>query len=58
MATVLFRCPNLGIHVQGWFTDDGSDNGGEIYESVTCAACAQLHLVNPTTGKVLGGDED
>lgn len=58
MATVLFHCPNTGMRVQGWFADNGSENGGETYETVVCAACSRLHLVNPKTGKTVGADEE
>jgi hypothetical protein len=58
MATVLFLCPNTGDRVQGWFADDGSGDGGETYEGVTCLACRQIHMINPRTGKVLGTDEE
>jgi hypothetical protein len=58
MATRVFLCPHTGQPVQGWFADDGSENGGDTYESVTCLACNQLHMVNPRTGKVLGADEE
>src|SRR5262249_8019417 len=34
--------------------DDGSENGGDTYEGVTCLACGQVHMVSPKTGKVLG----
>ncbi len=27
------------------------------YEAVTCTVCAQVHLVNPVTGKMAGQDE-
>jgi hypothetical protein len=57
MATVLFRCPNTGDRVQGWFVDDVSGDS-ETYEAVTCLACRQVHMVNPRTGKVLGTDEE
>jgi hypothetical protein len=57
MPTVLFRCPNVGVHVQGWLSDDGSEDGDETYQSVTCLACRRMHLVNPKSGKVLGGEE-
>ena len=30
----------------------------EDYQTVTCLACQQVHLVNPTTGKVLGEDDE
>jgi len=54
MAAFLFRCPNTGLHVQGWVADDGSeDAGGETYEGVLLGL-HQLHMVNPRTDKVLG----
>jgi len=58
MATRVFFCPHTGQRVQGWFADDGSENGGDTYQGVTCLACNQLHMVNPRTGKVLGADEE
>jgi len=56
MAAFLFRCPNTGMHVQGWFADNG-DDGDAFYEATECLACRRLHFVNPRTGKVLGADE-
>jgi hypothetical protein len=58
MATFLFTCPRIGIPVQGWFVDDGAENGGDTYEPVTCLACRQVHMVNPRTGRILGADEE
>jgi hypothetical protein len=58
MATRVFLCPHTGQQVQGWFADDGSRNGGDTYEGVTCSACGQVQMVNPKTGKVLGADEE
>jgi hypothetical protein len=58
MATRVFLCPNVGIHVQGWFADNGSENGDNTYQSVSCLACQQVHLVNPATGKVLGAEDE
>jgi hypothetical protein len=55
--TFIFRCPNLGVKVQGFFADDASGNG-ETYESVTCLACRQMHLVNRSTREVLGADDE
>jgi hypothetical protein len=57
MFTIVYRCPNTGLQVQGWFADDGSVNGRETYQAVSCAACQQLHFVNPKTGKTLGANE-
>ncbi len=49
MAPFLFRCPNTGLHVQGWVADDGSEDTDETYETVSCGACLQVHLVSPRT---------
>ncbi len=57
MATLIYRCPTTGLNVQAWFADRASDDGGETFEAVTCAACRQLHLVNPKTGRVVGGED-
>ena len=58
MATLIYRCPATGINVQAWFADDATEAGGDAYETVTCAACRSVHLVNPKTGKTLGNSED
>jgi len=58
MALFLYRCPNLRFQVQGCVPDDAALDGGETYESVTCTACRQTHLVNPATGKVLGFEDE
>jgi hypothetical protein len=58
MTTLLFTCPNTGSRVQGWFADDGSEAGGDVYEGVTCLACRQVHMVHRQTGRVLGADEE
>ena len=58
MATVVFLCPNVGVHVQGWFAGDGTADNDQSYESVACLACQQLHFVNKATGKVLGAGDD
>ena len=56
MAPFLYRCPTVGRHVQAWIADDSSDE--DTYATVSCLACRQVHLVNPSTGKVLGADEE
>jgi hypothetical protein len=57
MATLVDRCPTTGLNVQGWFADDPSSDEGDVYETVTCLACTRVHLINRTTGRVLGGGE-
>jgi hypothetical protein len=41
--------------VQGWVADDLSYDDLN-YVQVICLVCAQAHLVNPKTGKVLAED--
>jgi hypothetical protein len=57
MPPFLYRCPNTGQNVQGFTAEEvnGNDN---VYETITCLACQQVHLVNPGTGKVLGADDE
>jgi len=55
-TTFLYRCPNTRQTVQGWSAEDVSDD--DEYQSIACLACAQAHLVNPKTGKVLGAEEN
>ena len=57
MPPFLYRCPNTGDNVQAWAEDDPADES-LTYIQVTCLACAQSHLVNQKTGKVLGSDDD
>ena len=58
MPTIIFRCPDTGLKVQGWIADDPDIEDGESFEPVTCVACTRTHLVNPKNGKVLGQDDD
>jgi hypothetical protein len=58
MAPFLYRCPKMGLIVQGWSAEDVTDEDGETYETVQCTACAQLHLVNPRTGRVLAKSDE
>ena len=53
MLPFLYRYPNTGDNVQ---VADEPDDDDLTYVQVTCLACAQAHLVNPKTGKVLGSD--
>jgi hypothetical protein len=57
MAPFLFRCPNTSQMVQGFIAEEVSGDA-KAYEPITCLACRHVHLVNPTTGKVLGVDEE
>lgn len=52
MATFLFTCPASGMKVQGWRAEEPEISNN--YEAVECTACGGTHLVNPSTGDVLG----
>jgi hypothetical protein len=58
MAAFVYRCPATGMNVQGWIADPPTGGGAHTYESVTCLACAQVHLVNPANSRVLGADSE
>ena len=57
-VSVVFRCPNTGLNVQGWVADDPTEGEAEAYEAVTCTACTRMHVINLKTGKMLGDEED
>ena len=42
---------------RGSIAEDVSDDL-EGYKAITCLACQRTHLVNPTTGKILGEDDE
>ena len=42
------------MNVQVWLPEEAPSDRADSYESVTCPACTRLHLVNKTTGKILG----
>ena len=54
MPSVLFRCPYTGRTVQGWLEEEVSVS--DVYVSLECPVCTRTHLVNPTTGRVLGAN--
>jgi hypothetical protein len=51
MVPFTYRCPRIGLQVQGWAAADPLTDG-EIYEPVTCIACGRIHLVNAKSGKM------
>ena len=54
MPPFTFRCPNTDFLVQGYASDETSDDDTNTCEAVHCIVCKQFHLVNPASGKVLG----
>jgi hypothetical protein len=58
IAAFLYRCPITGHNIQGFVPDDAAVSDERAYEAVTCVLCSRVHLVNPTTGDVLGGNSN
>ena len=58
LTAFTYRCPNTGMNVQGWTAEAVSQDTGEsTYVSTQCPACSRIHLIDPATGTVLGGDQ-
>jgi hypothetical protein len=56
-ASISLPLPKHCYRVQGFVAEEASEDS-ETYEAVKCVACEQTHLVNPTTGKVLGVEDE
>jgi hypothetical protein len=52
-ATFVYRCPQLDLNVQGFVAEEMGEND---LKSLTCLECARVHLVNPTSAKVVGDE--
>lgn len=45
------------MNVQIEMPEKAPTDHADSYESVTCPACTRIHLINKTTGKMLGDNE-
>ena len=45
------------MNVQIEMSELAPTDHADSYESVTCPACTRIHLINKTTGKMLGDNE-
>jgi len=51
----IFGCPRTGLNVQHWSADQVEPDDPQCtYETIVCHACARIHFVNRSTGKLLG----
>jgi hypothetical protein len=57
MTNLILRCVQTGLKVRVWLPETAPTGRADSYEAVTCPACARIHLVNKTTGKMLGDKE-
>jgi hypothetical protein len=51
------KCPSTGYRVQGFVAQEDEPADPGEFVPVNCPVCAQVHLVDPKTRKVLGADE-
>jgi hypothetical protein len=58
MRPFIYRCPNTGLRIQALAAAEEITEDENAYEPVNCVMCLQVHLVNPFTSKVLGGDDE
>jgi hypothetical protein len=58
MAAFIYRSATVGQTRAGMANRSSTANegGGKIYETVTRPACGGMHLIDPSTGKVLGAE--
>jgi hypothetical protein len=57
MGNIIFKCPRTGFNVQSWVENAPPGEPECTFETVNCLACAGLHFINRSTGKVLGQNE-
>ncbi len=57
MRKLIFRCMQTGMNVQVHLPDDDADHP-DSYVTVSCPACATIHLINKTTGRLLSDKEN
>jgi hypothetical protein len=57
MVRLIFRCVQTGMNVQIEMPEKAPTDHVDSYESVACPACTRIHLINKTTGKMLGDNE-
>jgi predicted RNA-binding Zn-ribbon protein involved in translation (DUF1610 family) len=53
---IMFKCPQTGMNVQHRLAAAPAD-APDLHVSVACPACARLHLINRSTGRLLGGQQ-
>jgi hypothetical protein len=58
LTAFTYRCPTTGMNVQGWTAEPIlQDPAKRTYDTTQCPACARIHLVDPASGTLLGGDQ-
>jgi hypothetical protein len=50
---ILYKCPQTGTNVQHWLAD-APDDVKDAHSPVSCPACANIHFIHNSTGKLLG----
>lgn len=52
-SVFVFRCPSIGGPIQARSHSLQSDT----FETISCIACGELHVVSRMTGEVVGGHQ-
>jgi hypothetical protein len=58
MIPFVYKCPVTGLNVEGLFAADVPAKKIDTYEAVTCVVCTRVHLVNRSTGKIIGAKNE
>ena len=53
MIAFPYRCPTTGYRLEGRQTAPAAASPMVTYVAEHCAACGGLHIVNPTTGRLM-----
>jgi hypothetical protein len=54
MTPILYQCPRTQLTVQTLLPITGHHDKSNVYETVTCPACSQLHFIERASGRLLG----
>ncbi len=58
MVPFIYRCPTTGLNVQGLFADKVPAKETDTFEPITCVVCTRVHLINRSTGKIIGAKNE
>ena len=53
MKTLHYRCPITGKSVHGHLEVEEGTVDDSAHKQLRCSSCGRVHLINPTTGRLL-----
>jgi hypothetical protein len=57
LMSYTYLCPVTGKRVQAWLAEPVAPDMVR-FDAIDCIACGGTHLINPTTGKLMGDEEE